>query len=844
MELSKFDDSSNERKKASQEHGQHTFPEEPRSKITLNGHSSDEGSTSFFEGHRCPSRSFKRSKTHDCIREIGLQQVESPGYRDGTKWRHQHKLVSSVSFPGLKVPLRLLPENRDTSGSSCEIIDYRNTTPQMPFVTCIAKSVPKKKISLQKPRMTIKDLFVPKRHRIDKAMSPSTPSHVTVPKNPILKKTKKVIRHRRYCTAGSKYKEELTESASDSSSECFANVCEDAASLKSFGSLAGCGEIFADDLVSPEGVLSSALERVTSCPLTEIPTTAGFQGGTECLASPGNPDVLDMLEVFKTLNKPLMLEQSANAAGNSRKPLTSITKSPSTTTSEDIPLNTALPLEFKNNQLNTDLVTHKSDNFGNTSDEGYCDNVSPGFEENSRGSLTPDHSRKIPRDTYSGDALYELFSDAEIAPIYCNEVDLTNSIIGKGSDLPLSMYSFNVGAEENLAPNFSQDILGHEILESKWTGKDCLLKLCDTEIAMTMGIVNWLRQRTDKSDLTEIESSHPSGEEKGNTCTRYKRISTRAKKPPKRSKSGKSRGDTTNFKDSSLHKVCSWPVLNKVMSTLASPQSQPNTPTSGLCFRILNIDSPMSPGGDLQSLVVSSPGSATRSLFVLAINKESLCESCKGSLKSGAKNLHLCHSCISLIEHIKTSDIIPHSTLFPQPKERDLVSPTTTYGIRSDISIASLVEQCASQFSSMNMNLTQAQRSCEIGDVLIPEQGLGQRKHCSQKKSKHKKSLEAKIERRERSSRELKNLSFSENAKPHPLENDEPDGSQATRPTSLPLVASTSSQLPWSEDSMKNEEGRKFKKNLLHNKNCSMNHDKSCSVFQGERVKRRLKKKK
>ncbi len=51
--------------------------------------------------------------------------------------------------------------------------------------------------------------------------------------------------------------------------------------LKSFGSQAGCGEIFADDLVSPEGVLSLERHKDACEYPKQSPTTAGFQGGTE-----------------------------------------------------------------------------------------------------------------------------------------------------------------------------------------------------------------------------------------------------------------------------------------------------------------------------------------------------------------------------------------------------------------------------------------------------------------------------------------------------------------------------------------------------------------------------------
>ncbi|XP_056320992.1 uncharacterized protein amer3 [Danio aesculapii] len=906
MELSKSEDPSDDLKRLNEAHGRSKRPDEQKSKITMNNgfvneHNTDESPSSLpvpdtmdilpsgvsdtlSEGHRHLRSSVTRSKTHDCIRGLGLQQAKNPGYKDGTSWCHHQKLLTSVSFPGFETPLRLLRENQDTSGSGHESIDYRNLTPQVPFVPCIAKSIPKKRSSLRKPRKAIKDLFVHKSYKNEKATPPSTPSRVFGENAPMLMRTRKAARHRKCSTAGSRCNDELSETPSDSSSESCANVCEDAASLKSFGSQAGCGEIFADDLVSPDGALNSQHDSVACEAPKQSPTTLGIQGGTECLASPANADVLDMFGLWETLNRTLLSEQSSKAMGPATKTTTPITISPSTTKSADITASTPHPVEPEIKELNAKVITPKSDNQGNTSDEGYCDYVSPGYEDHSRSSLTPVHSSKIPRDTYSGDALYELFcdpSDAEITPIFDDEIDLTDSIVGQCSDLPLSMYSFRVGAEENLAPSLARDFVGQELLESKWMGKDCLLKLCDTEISLAMGVVNWINQRTDKSNPSELRSSQKNGEEGGDLCLRCKSKSARVRRPPRRVRTVNSIRDAAKFKEPSQRGVQALPLkcdTNTVMSSLASPQSQPNTPTSGVCFRIFNIDSPMTPGGDLQSPVVSSPGSGIRSLFVLAVNKESLCESCKSSLKNGAKDLHLCRSCMSLIEHIKTSDLwarssLPRSNLTPQPITRDLLSPASTCGIGSDISIASLVEQCASQFSSMKINLTQAHPRCEIRDAVVPEQVVKRNKEHSQKylKSKHKRRPVAAIERGLHARHRLGRSSFSEDVKHSLLEagglgfvstsssNDlvletytsctvesgDTDVSQATRPTSLPLVAS--SEFSCREGLVKMEGGNSAKKTnkLRHRKKSAVNHEGSCSVFPGDRkVERRSRMKK
>ncbi|XP_017537969.2 uncharacterized protein amer3 [Pygocentrus nattereri] len=687
--------------------------------------------------------SVKKSRTHDCVIESAI----SPGYRDGA-WTptmyHPHRLVNSASFAGFGSTHMVLRENQNTSGSNREIIDYRNLTPQVPFVPSIAKSIPKKRIFLRKPKKTIKEFFVHKKHSGEKAMSPC----VSREHGPTSKRTKKPSR-RRDRTRTSQ------DSLSDSSSECCANVCEDAASLKSFGSQAGCGEIFADEeyFVSLEGTLK--LETASETP-RRSPVGAAFQGGKEQLASPAQPEVLDLFGMWETFNKTILFGADSNATS------TPACLSPSTNktaNSLEDPSISGRSSEVKITELNANLETPKSENQESTSDEGYCDYVSN--EDHTRSSLTPVHSRKFPRDTYSGDALYELFydpSEAEMTPIFDDEMDLTQSIIGQSSDLPLSMYSFHVGAEENLAPPLAVDLISHELLQSNWAGRDCLLKLCDTEISLAMGIVNWLKQKTCKGSPAELGSPETTCGDNRDVCLEDKAQSTGLLNVPRgRALAANSREDIlTDFKP---RDSCQLDVGNLlvdtvkqhsgVVSTITTPESQPRTPTSHVCFRIFNINSPLTPTRDLQSPMAHSPGSGTSSLFVLAINKESLCESCKASLKHGAKELHLCHSCTSFIEQIKTSELWAHASLqqskpagTPQSVKGGLLpSPSSSYGVASDISILSLVEQCTSQVSSLRINKYQNLSDYERRAITEPVTDAQPKKDHARKylKTKHKK---------------------------------------------------------------------------------------------------------
>lgn len=688
----------------------------------------------------------KKSKTHDCVMESRPDSPISPENRDQawTPGMSPHsRLVNSASFPGFGATHQLLHENQNTSANNRGIIDYCNLTPQVPFVPSIAKSIPKKRIFLRKPKKAIKDLFIHKKNNSENVTSPCTPCQeygLT---------TKKYKKSSRCCESRTSCK--MNDTLSDSSSEECINICEDAVSLKSFGSQAGCGEIFADEdyLVSLEGMPKLKTSRDTS----ETPkrSPVAFQGGMEQLASPAHPEVLDLFGMWETINRTIFFSQSSSQETNTTSTPISISPSSNKTAYPTENVQSKNMTEQESNLNHT--VTPKSENQESTSDEGYCDYIST--EDHTGQSLSPVYSRKFPRDTYSGDALYELFYDpgeAVMTPIFDDEMALPSSIIGQPSpDLPLSMYSFHIGSEENLAPPLSVDLVSHDFLQSNWVGKDCLLKLCDTEISLAMGIVNWMKHRSIMSNQTDLGSPGISTGNNGDVGQEEKEQTTDGGNVPSKVvlRTAHSRGNITDIKLSKPYQVdvgqLSVDTVKHQAGVVTTPDSQPRTPTSHVCFRIFNINSPSTPNKDLESPVGHSPGSGTSSLFVLAINKESLCDSCKGSLKHGAKELHLCHSCTSFIERMKTSELWPRPNLY-QAKlagspQALLPSPSSSFGIASDISILSLVEQCANQMSSLKLNQHQQPSDHETKAVTSQESYNYPRKDRTRKyvKSKLKK---------------------------------------------------------------------------------------------------------
>nr|XP_015217071.1 PREDICTED: APC membrane recruitment protein 3 [Lepisosteus oculatus]XP_015217072.1 PREDICTED: APC membrane recruitment protein 3 [Lepisosteus oculatus] len=690
-------------------------------------------------------RSVKKSKTHDCVAGVGLQETQEAGSTEGgltLSAQGRGRLVSSVSFSGFGISAegsRELQENRSTSSCGRQIIDYRNFVPQVPFVPSIAKSIPKKRISLRKPRKAFRDLFGMKRNKHEKANSPGALPHESSRAEVNSKGSRRHQKHKE-CSSGCSASQEYPNSdpPSDSSNECCSNLCEDVASLKSFDSQTGCGEIFADDEqnVPLEMEQRRDPDKDICEPRKPSPVGGSFQGGIEQLASPAQTEVMDFLGQWGSMGNAFLLHQNRRIEGRKPNPMKSTpTKSASEKPNVSSPASLPTPSEQEQVDMNADMATPKSDNQESisTSDEGYYDSLSPGQEDNSKGSLTPCSSTRFPRDSYSGDALYELFYDPNesgMTPIFDDNMSVTESILGLSSELPLSMHSFHVGAEENLAPPLALDIISQELLQSNWKGKECLLKLCDTEISLAMGIVNWLRQKAEKFSPSETVCS--GSEVRGSDGSlNVKAISPDTQKVPEKQ-------DWTDNCDSRRNSakerpICLQnytpisgvvpPMLNKDKTSALSEcnitkghgESKSETPTNSRCFKCFSED--QSYFLNKETKIASSPGSGTNAIILLAIKKESLCESCKISLKHSSKDLHLCASCLSFIEQVKTTEVLNCATDgFHKSISLDIrgTCPSLPLGFfeppsspsrkGDEVNLMNLLEKCVGQMSALTIS--------------------------------------------------------------------------------------------------------------------------------------------
>lgn len=191
---------------------------------------------------------------------------------------------------------------------------------------------------------------------------------------------------------------------------------EDVASLKSFDSLTGCGDIIADQdddslaESNASGERSRNAGKRSSCCLT-------YQGGGEEMAS---PDELEASGLRDLWGEP-STEEDMFCSSN-EEPTSDLTSSRSC-----VQRSSATDAST----LTPDALTPQSEHQESVpnSDEGYYDSTTPGPEDSQEKLDRMRQTDRIPRDSYSGDALYELFVPEEnlISPHYENGSGLAGS---------------------------------------------------------------------------------------------------------------------------------------------------------------------------------------------------------------------------------------------------------------------------------------------------------------------------------------------------------------------------------------------------------------------------------
>uniref|UniRef100_A0A1A7Y525 APC membrane recruitment protein 1 n=1 Tax=Iconisemion striatum TaxID=60296 RepID=A0A1A7Y525_9TELE len=207
-----------------------------------------------------------------------------------------------------------------------------------------------------------------------------------------------------------------------SSSDQLNLIFGDVASLKSFDSLTGCGDIIADqeDDSFTESTVSGERSRNggkrASCYLT-------YQGGGEEMASPEDLDETCLGEFWENN----VSEEVCCACDPEQTDVTA-----ESTSSHNVGVMSSSSAQQAGgvDTSMSDVLTPQSEHQESVpnSDEGYYDSATPGPDEGQEKSGRL-RAARLPRDSYSGDALYELFAPDEslMSPRYENKSQLPSA---------------------------------------------------------------------------------------------------------------------------------------------------------------------------------------------------------------------------------------------------------------------------------------------------------------------------------------------------------------------------------------------------------------------------------
>lgn len=189
----------------------------------------------------------------------------------------------------------------------------------------------------------------------------------------------------------------------------------DVTSLKSFDSLTGCGDIIAEqDMDSMTDSMASGGQRANRDGTKRSSCLVTYQGGGEEMALPDDDDdddddeeevELEVEEEVKEDDEDLEYLWATAQMSNFNLHYHS------TTFPRHHGYMLHNPVQSYPGEVPEDILTPQSDQQDSApnSDEGYYDSTTPGFEDDSGEVLGLVHRDCLPRDSYSGDALYEFY---------------------------------------------------------------------------------------------------------------------------------------------------------------------------------------------------------------------------------------------------------------------------------------------------------------------------------------------------------------------------------------------------------------------------------------------------
>ncbi|XP_068869489.1 APC membrane recruitment protein 2 isoform X2 [Aphelocoma coerulescens] len=185
--------------------------------------------------------------------------------------------------------------------------------------------------------------------------------------------------------------------------------------------ITGCGDIIADheeDVGGGSGVCEKSTPGPSKLGATKKhPTMVAYQGGGEEMASPDQVDDTCLQEFWDMLSQTDETQTQGGGSGGGTKKPEGLKETRGTEGAQNRVVvkrgglhQITIHLNHKEEQKGREKEQHEGIP---NSDEGYWDSTTPGPEEDSSTSI---QKETIPRDIYSGDALYDLYAEPDENP--------------------------------------------------------------------------------------------------------------------------------------------------------------------------------------------------------------------------------------------------------------------------------------------------------------------------------------------------------------------------------------------------------------------------------------------
>nr|XP_030131045.3 APC membrane recruitment protein 2 isoform X1 [Taeniopygia guttata] len=185
--------------------------------------------------------------------------------------------------------------------------------------------------------------------------------------------------------------------------------------------ITGCGDIIADheeDVGGGSGVCEKSAPGPSKLGATKKhPTMVAYQGGGEEMASPDQVDDTCLQEFWDMLSQTDENQMQGGGSGGGTKKPEGLKETRGTEGAQNRVMvkrgghhQIAIHLNHKEEQKSREKEQHEG---VPNSDEGYWDSTTPGPEEDSSVSI---QKETLPRDSYSGDALYDLYAEPDENP--------------------------------------------------------------------------------------------------------------------------------------------------------------------------------------------------------------------------------------------------------------------------------------------------------------------------------------------------------------------------------------------------------------------------------------------